>query len=166
MLNQNAIHNPRRLLLTVFTTWKLFLLATALGSALVSEAYDTSGSLALSLRSSREPRDGVGLTVRLTWLHLLAARLTSWDAIYFVTAARRGYEFEQEWAFGSGLQLLIRGLVKGRDPCRIACPNHPGSMEWSRQYQYGLTSAYPGSNIRQTPLTADAGDRIEKRAKD
>ncbi|KAF3761275.1 family 76 glycosyltransferase [Cryphonectria parasitica EP155] len=34
-------------------------------------------------------------------------RLTSWDAIYFIKAAERGYLFEQEWAFGPALPTCI-----------------------------------------------------------
>lgn len=40
-------------------------------------------------------------------LHLLALKLTRWDAIYYVQAAARGYRYEQEWAFGWGFNRLI-----------------------------------------------------------
>lgn len=40
-------------------------------------------------------------------------RFTSWDAIYFVSVAKRGYVFEQEWAFGTGLVVAVRGVLRG-----------------------------------------------------
>ncbi|KAL2020396.1 hypothetical protein VTK56DRAFT_8439 [Thermocarpiscus australiensis] len=92
---------PYRTLLASFAAWKLFLFAIALGSSLVGEAYDTSAGLVVQDHRAASAPAG------------LVARLASWDAVYFVSIARRGYRFEQEWAFGGGLPVLVRGLVSG-----------------------------------------------------
>ncbi|KAK4227567.1 glycosyltransferase [Podospora fimiseda] len=118
--------NPYLTILKTFLSWKTFLFSIALGSALLTgDAYDTSGSLvvfpahqgsgaggtiinpteaAVSEASGQQQPQGF-------FLSRVAARFTSWDAIYFVTQAKRGYLFEQEWAFGAGLPSLIRGLL-------------------------------------------------------
>ncbi|ORY61537.1 GPI mannosyltransferase 2 [Pseudomassariella vexata] len=90
-----------RILIQAFLAWKSLLLLIAVSSGLGPGAYDTSSTLlspdAVSFKES--PFD-------------LATRLTRWDAIYFVQNARRGYVFEQEWAFGGGLPTVISGVVK------------------------------------------------------
>jgi phosphatidylinositol glycan class V len=93
--------HPLRSLSYIFLAWKTFLFAIALGSG-VSPAYDTSSTLLSNDRATyhESPFD-------------LATRLTRWDAIYFIQAARRGYLFEQEWAFASGLPVVISFLRKG-----------------------------------------------------
>ncbi|KAK4237236.1 glycosyltransferase [Achaetomium macrosporum] len=101
---------PYRALLAAFAAWKLFLFAIALGSSVVGDAYDTSAELVVQ-GSASSNGTGVG---QLTGLGpRLIARFTSWDAIYFVSIARRGYRFEQEWAFGAGLPVVVRGVLKG-----------------------------------------------------
>ncbi len=104
MLAHDAVQRPVRTLVTVFVAWKLFLFLIAAGST-VGPAYDTSGSITLDAASSGNASAPV-----------LLARLTSWDAIYFTQVARRGYLFEQEWAFGSGLTIVIECLVKSKLP--------------------------------------------------
>lgn len=100
MLSHNALRQPLQTLTAVFAAWKVFLLAIVLGSA-IGPTYDTSSSLVLSARGDNQSAPSP------------VARLTSWDAIYFTQVARRGYMFEQEWAFGSGLPLVISCLTKG-----------------------------------------------------
>ncbi|KAI0542019.1 GPI mannosyltransferase 2 [Xylaria digitata] len=91
---------PLQSLTSVFLAWKSFLFAIALGSGL-SPAYDTSSTLlSTTLATYNESAFD------------LATRLTRWDAIYFVQASRRGYLFEQEWAFASGLPTVISFLTK------------------------------------------------------
>lgn len=85
------------ILITAFLAWKTLLFAIALGSTIGGTGYDTSTSLYLDLTY------GAG-----TRLHFIAERLTRWDAIYFTHAAREGYVYEQEWAFGTGMALAIR----------------------------------------------------------
>jgi hypothetical protein len=95
------LSRPVHVLVTAFIAWKSFLLLIAIGSSLGS-VYDTSTTLILPDASS--PNESV---------FDLATKLTRWDAIYFVQSARRGYVFEQEWAFGMGLPTVISAVVKG-----------------------------------------------------
>ncbi|KAI3321337.1 glycosyltransferase family 76 protein [Xylariaceae sp. AK1471] len=92
--------HPVRSLTYIFLTWKTFLLAIALGSG-VGPAYDTSSTLLSNDRATYHES-----------AFDIATRLTRWDAIYYVQASRRGYLFEQEWAFASGLPTVISFLVK------------------------------------------------------
>ncbi|KAK1573855.1 mannosyltransferase [Colletotrichum navitas] len=87
---------PRQTLIASFAAWKAFLLAIALGSA-VAPSYDTSTTLMLRRNES-------DLSI--------VTRLTRWDALYYTQSARRGYVFEQEWAFNAGLPVIVSGLVK------------------------------------------------------
>ena len=104
--------SPHLTLLTTFTLQKLLLLLLALGSTLAGDAYDTSADLALNYH--HHGVDG-GLTIPGGGSgglgRRLVARLSSWDAVYFVSVARRGYRFEQEWAFGGGLPVVVRWVV-------------------------------------------------------
>lgn len=100
--------SPYRTLTIVFVAWKVLVLAVAAGSQ-VGPTYDTSsGLLTLSPHGGDDS----------TRVRNLTARLVSWDAIYFVKAAQRGYLFEQEWAFGSALPTCISFLVGGRSISR------------------------------------------------
>lgn len=105
--------HPYRTLLASFAAWKLFLFAIALGSSLVGDAYDTSASLVVEVvgNSTKSSNDGPSLTG--SFGSRFISRLTSWDAIYFTSVARRGYRFEQEWAFGGALPVVVRGVIKG-----------------------------------------------------
>ncbi|KAI8955358.1 GPI mannosyltransferase 2 [Xylaria longipes] len=91
---------PVQSLTCIFLAWKAFLFAIALGSG-VSPAYDTSSTLLSTSQASYHES-----------AFDLATRLTRWDAIYFIQASRRGYLFEQEWAFASGLPTIISFLTK------------------------------------------------------
>ncbi|GAB1315861.1 ER membrane glycoprotein subunit of the GPI transamidase complex-like protein [Madurella fahalii] len=99
--------HPYRTLLTTFAAWKLFLFTIVLGCNFVGDTYDTSAGLVV--RTGHHA--GVDGSAD-SWPGLVA-RLSSWDAIYFLSIARRGYRFEQEWAFGGGLPIVVRTLVKG-----------------------------------------------------
>jgi phosphatidylinositol glycan class V len=101
---QPAHVRPYRIILTAFLAWKLLLFAITLGSFLVGEAYDTSAGLVVRRPDSSSSRDGVSR---------LITRLSSWDAIYFVSIARRGCRFEQDWAFCSGFPVAVRVLLRG-----------------------------------------------------
>ncbi|KAK1832419.1 glycosyltransferase [Podospora conica] len=98
---QDALTRPYHTLVASFAAWKLFLLAIAIGSC-VGDAYDTSGSLAVLGNDGHPPGFGASLVTRFA----------SWDAIYFLTAARRGYRFEQEWAFGAPLAITIHAIIR------------------------------------------------------
>jgi len=100
-LEQNA---PIASLLTLFTAWKVLLFSLAFVS---SPPYDTSTQLLFrgyGLNSTLPSPTSIG--------GILAQKLTRWDGIYFATSAERGYQFEQEWAFGWGLTRAIAYLAK------------------------------------------------------
>jgi GPI mannosyltransferase 2 len=101
----HVIAHPLRTLIAAFAAWKLIVLAIAAGSC-IGDAYDTSGALVV-LGNRQSP-------LTRSFLAKLASRFTSWDAIYYVSAARRGYRFEQEWAFGTALPITIRIIVTGK----------------------------------------------------
>lgn len=104
--------NPIQTLLKAFALWKLFLLAITIGSCLVnSEAYDTSAGLVVLDHAPDSSHHDLKRRI--------VARLSSWDSIYFVSTARRGYRFEQEWAFGSALPIAVRGVLQ----CKSSLPS-------------------------------------------
>ncbi|KAK3901877.1 glycosyltransferase [Staphylotrichum tortipilum] len=127
--------SPTLTILTAFLAWKSLLLLIAVGAALVGDAYDTSGGLALLLdaggrglanQSGGDARLGSGLGAGSGLARLgreLVARLSSWDAVYFVAAAKRGYRFEQEWAFGAGLPVVVRALLGGVEHFSLVGPH-------------------------------------------
>ncbi|KAF4976309.1 hypothetical protein FZEAL_6994 [Fusarium zealandicum] len=88
--------HPLVSLTAAFAAWKTLLLSVALGAS-VGPAYDTSTSLFFDI---------IGVNASQ-----LAARLTRWDALYFMHDARVGKVYEQEWAFGIGLPAAVRGVV-------------------------------------------------------
>jgi GPI mannosyltransferase 2 len=92
----DVARRPLRSLALVFTAWKVFLLAIVIGAA-VGPDYDTSTSLFFERVYGR----------RDDQVPLLARRLTRWDALYYMHTARDGYLYEQEWAFASGLPVLV-----------------------------------------------------------
>ncbi|KAL2147451.1 hypothetical protein VTI28DRAFT_9351 [Corynascus sepedonium] len=104
--------NPYRTLIASFVAWKLFLFTVVLGSILAGNAYDTSADLLLQGGGSRDDRHVEGLPLTGLGTQVIT-RLSSWDAIYFTSTARRGYRFEQEWAFGAGLPFAVRSLLRG-----------------------------------------------------
>lgn len=109
MAATSSINNgtPHTTLTATFLASKTFLFAIAAGSR-VGPTYDTSSGLLVP-----------GSTP--TFL----TRLSSWDAIYFLRAAERGYLFEQEWAFGSALPNCISLIIRGN--ARSSClPSRPG----------------------------------------
>ncbi|KAI9753883.1 MAG: 60S ribosomal protein L8B [Chaenotheca gracillima] len=107
-LATRAQAHPNLSLLTFFIGWKAWLLLVAYLSP--GPAYDTSTSLLLAqsqdlpnlTRSPAPTPDSFGLL----------EKLTRWDAIYFMRVARRGYLFEQEWAFGWGFTKLVGVLAQ------------------------------------------------------
>ncbi|QPH11053.1 hypothetical protein C2857_002620 [Epichloe festucae Fl1] len=91
---------PVHSLTALFVTWKGFLLAVALGAA-IAPGYDTSTSLFF------ERMYGPNATIPTT-----AAKLTRWDALYFMHSAIKGHVYEQEWAFGLGLPTLVGAMAR------------------------------------------------------
>ncbi|KAK8084246.1 GPI mannosyltransferase 2 [Apiospora hydei] len=94
-------HGHGQALVRAFVLWKSVLLLLVVASSLGGPPYDTSTTLVAqrALDFNESALD-------------LGAKLTRWDAIYFVQNARRGYLYEQEWAFGSGMPFLISTVVR------------------------------------------------------
>jgi phosphatidylinositol glycan class V len=109
------LDRPCASLLAVFVSWKAFLLFLAVCSP--GPAYDTSTTLLELFRNTSETDHDGSLRAALG---LVSDKLTRWDAIYFTEVARRGYMFEQEWAFSFGFTSLIRAIADGEDPPRRA----------------------------------------------
>ncbi|KAK8097578.1 GPI mannosyltransferase 2-like protein [Apiospora kogelbergensis] len=91
----------RQTLVGAFVLWKSVLLLLVVGSSLGGPPYDTSTTL-LDRRARGFDESALDL----------GTKLARWDAIYFVQNARRGYLFEQEWAFGAGMPTLIASVVR------------------------------------------------------
>ncbi|TWU75038.1 ER membrane glycoprotein subunit of the GPI transamidase complex-like protein [Metarhizium rileyi] len=91
---------PIRSLTVLFLAWKGFLLAVAVGAAIAPD-YDTSTSLFF------DRMYGSNMTIPT-----LAARLTRWDALYFMHSTIKGYTYEQEWAFGLGLPTTVGAISR------------------------------------------------------
>ncbi|KAI6245252.1 GPI mannosyltransferase 2 [Erysiphe necator] len=80
----------------LYIYWKAFLLAVVACSP--GPGYDTSSSFSYP----NEHKKNIPFLV-----HYLAQKLTRWDAVYFIEISRRGYIFEQEWAFGWGMTRFM-----------------------------------------------------------
>ncbi|KAK3401573.1 GPI mannosyltransferase 2 [Sordaria brevicollis] len=124
-------NHPHRTILKTFFLWKFFLLLIAVGSTLVNDrAYDTSADLLLI--GDDEPlsvNDGNGVAELVrNFGKRLVTRFNSWDAIYFVSAAKRGYVYEQEWAFGTGLVASVRGVLGALQTLGLPLPNSPTAL--------------------------------------
>ena len=100
------LDHPKKFLFTSFITWKLLLLCIAITSQ--GPGYDTSTVLLHSDLDLANIERGSG------WKPAARLRnLVRWDAFYFTQAARRGYLWEQEWAFGWGFTTLVAVTSRG-----------------------------------------------------
>lgn len=100
------LDHPKGFLVLSFIAWKLVLLSVVLTSP--GPGYDTSTLLLHSPLNLAQARPGSNWETasRLN-------RLVRWDAIYFTQLARRGYLWEQEWAFGWGFTNLVAVNSRG-----------------------------------------------------
>ena len=105
-IRPRPLHSPRTSLCLCFVVWKFLLFCIVLISP--GAGYDTSTTL-LCLGGDN-PKPGKG---PLPGLQLWLQKLVRWDAIYFTAIARRGYLWEQEWAFGWGQTKLISFVAQG-----------------------------------------------------
>jgi hypothetical protein len=117
------LRHPTRTLTVLFLAWKAILFPIIANSP--GLGYDTSANLlAVSAPSFAFHADGSA-----TWSSSLLSiipssssssgiwNFVSWDAIYFVRVAERGYLYEQEWAWGYGWTGLLRYLGSGMSLC-------------------------------------------------
>ena len=101
-----ALDQPKTSLAICWLVWKLILLCIAyLGPGY---GYDTSTTL-LHLDETLSVGDK---SFQESWLR----NLVRWDSIYFIEIARRGYAFEQEWAFGWGFTKVIAYISRCQSP--------------------------------------------------
>lgn len=102
------LDHPKRFLVLSFISWKLVLLCIALTSP--GPGYDTSAVLLHSYPNLAQAKLGS------EWEPASRLRsLVRWDAIYYTQVARRGYLWEQEWAFGWGFTNLVAVTSRGDD---------------------------------------------------
>ena len=99
--NQNQVRDIFRLL-ALFCTWKSILTGVLLLAP--GPGYDTSSRL---LFETNHLQDSVVSEKGHSVAQSLVLKFIRWDAVYFVESARRGYLFEQEWAFGPGFPRLV-----------------------------------------------------------
>ena len=100
------LNHPRGFLVLCFFAWKSVLLCIALTSP--GPGYDTSTGLLhpdLNLAQAKPGSECEQISQLKS--------LVRWDAIYFTQIARRGYLWEQEWAFGWGFANLIAVTTRG-----------------------------------------------------
>ena len=103
---------PRLRLIAYFAAWKTLLLCIAVLSP--GPGYDTSTTLSQSsdmLPYFHENSSSV--------LEFLIGKLVRWDAIYFTQIARRGYLYEQEWAFGWGHTRTLAFISQSKWPLEV-----------------------------------------------
>lgn len=100
------LDHPKGFLVLSFICWKLVLLCIVLTSP--GPGYDTSTILLQSnLNLARANPES-------EWEPASRLRsLVRWDAIFFTQLARRGYLWEQEWAFGWGFTNLVAVTSRG-----------------------------------------------------
>lgn len=97
------LDRPKTSLIIAYTVWKCILACIAILSP--GCGYDTSTTLLYP------DEDVTNIKTWSAWvLKIWLQNLTRWDAIYFTQIARRGYIWEQEWAFGWGYTKLLSFL--------------------------------------------------------
>ncbi|KAI5287785.1 hypothetical protein KEM55_009272 [Ascosphaera atra] len=101
--------NPITFLTAIFLLYKTLLLLITL--LCPGPGYDTSTTLLPgSLYQPPPSRDGHALA--LTGLLQPAFQFVRWDALYFLDIARRGYAFEQQWAFSYAHGRLMAAVAR------------------------------------------------------
>ncbi|KAK5999748.1 hypothetical protein QM012_005154 [Aureobasidium pullulans] len=95
-----------RALACLFVVWKLLLLCIAYASP--GPGYDTSTTLLLARAQPSLTEN----SLLEDFAKRLVSNLVRWDALYFVSVARRGVIFEQEWAWGWGFTKFLALVSK------------------------------------------------------
>ena len=103
----HPLDHPKLYLVLNFIAWKLVLLCIALTSP--GPGYDTSTELLRPFPDLAQANSGTRSEPALR-----LRSLVRWDAVYYTQVARRGYLWEQEWAFGWGFTNFIAVISKGK----------------------------------------------------
>lgn len=109
MFSHPLLSDPsRKLLLALFVFWKVLLLTIVYLNPDGATGYDSSTQLLFQLLQStgKDPISPTGVSSSR-----IVSALTRWDAVYFTSAAYRGYVHEQEWAFSWGLTSVLRYIT-------------------------------------------------------
>lgn len=99
---------PYQSLTRVFLLSKFLLLILACLSP--GPGYDTSTQLLFRLSTAITRGEAQPLPEKA--IQHIASKLVRWDAIYFVSNAKDGYVYEQEWAFSWAIANVIRRLAR------------------------------------------------------
>jgi phosphatidylinositol glycan class V len=107
---RQPLSHPFASLAGLFAVWKAFLFAVAF--ACPDDGYDSSTQLffrqsALDHQRHRDHGGAAPAGFLLTAARHAVSRLVRWDAIYIVSAASKGYTYEQEWAFSWGFTRFV-----------------------------------------------------------
>lgn len=97
-----------RLLVVLFCIWKVLLFGIMVLAP--GPGYDTSSTLLVDAGSSVVPANQ---NQKVPTSVPPVLKFVRWDAIYFTQITRRGYVFEQEWAFGPGFPTVVGWLQRG-----------------------------------------------------
>lgn len=93
--------SPITFLAFSFTAWKSLLLIIA--SLSPGPGYDTS----TTIRARHAFRESMSADTVMSLRARIVQNLSRWDALFFTSIARRGYLYEQEWAFGAGFTKTL-----------------------------------------------------------
>lgn len=104
---ERTLDRPKTSLTFAYTIWKLLLVSVAILSP--GPGYDTSTTLLYPNEDASKIVSWPESVVE-SWLQ----HLVRWDAIYFTQIARRGYEWEQEWAFNWGFAKLMSSVGRSK----------------------------------------------------
>jgi len=105
--------HPYGSLTITFLLWKGLGLILALLSP--GPGYDTSTDLLFLLDTAHNHHSAKGLNLFQSFAQHLSLKLVRWDAIYFVSAAKHGYIYEQQWAFSWVLARFVRSTTNCKE---------------------------------------------------
>lgn len=94
-------NNPIPSITYLYICWKIILLVVTVSSP--GPGYDTSSYLYEPSSQNETP----------SIISHMTRKLTRWDAIYYINISKRGYIFEQEWAFGWGMTRFLALFTAG-----------------------------------------------------
>jgi len=105
--------HPYGSLTITFLLWKALGLILALLSP--GPGYDTSTDLLFQFDTGPSHDHTHAERMVQSFVQRLCLKLVRWDAIYFVSGAKHGYVYEQQWAFSWVFANLIKTTTKCED---------------------------------------------------